>query len=208
MEWPVKGDASAQLVAVVTDVDDYLGLSNDFLGQIKMDMASLIEECNASQAAGEKKLVKTVPLLDMHFKCSGHTATAVTMTKFVTTAAVDKNRKSYFSPAANDGEKKRMAKQLTDRRATGHEWHKEAPRGTIELHFLWQPHTVGTAASETEHAIRMGGAVELAAVHDRDRARDPIEENPTIDEPRSVGYLQDMSHAQLQGVECGMRVMV
>jgi hypothetical protein len=59
---PTEGDPKSKIELKVSDEDDYLGLYDDFLGKVELDMASLIEECQAV-VGGEQKIKKILPLL-------------------------------------------------------------------------------------------------------------------------------------------------
>jgi hypothetical protein len=216
MEVPVKGSADSELVLVVTDEDDYLGLTYDFLGTVKLDMGSLIDECLVSQATGVKKLVKTLALLDKNFSMS-----------FVDLSGMQNDAGDLdVIPQQKPVARNKSACVRRTEGQYGESMNSEAPRGTIELHFLWQPHCIGEAASATEHAIRMGMPIEFTAV-DPSASELGCQETAGASEAEQVGsaghdhgrkrssagYLQDLTPEQLAAVVAteagsGMRIMV
>jgi hypothetical protein len=216
-EYLEKGDPKGGLIACVTDEDDYLGLTFDFLGQIKLDMATLIEECLAAQAEGEMEVSKVIPLLDKHFKCShvdeaereihDDTDEAGTRQK-LNTDKLPKNAQHDHQQR----EKHKFAKQVTKRQCN-----TNAPRGTISMKFTWQPHYGRNDGHEQkqENSLRLTTVQEGAGV---DALPSPIQEAGVAGHEHerkrsSAGYMQDMSPEQLAAVVAteagtGMRFMV
>jgi hypothetical protein len=150
-------------------------------------MFELVKECLASEAAGEKSLIKVIPLLDKNFESS-------IVDESTREINDDVDEADYATRKGTHTEKRRFTK--ISRRAT-----HEFPRGTIEMHFMWQPHKA------VEHPVSpVAAKVQLSDA--------TVERITPLQKRRSTaGYIQDLTPDQLAAVVaadavCGMRIMV
>jgi hypothetical protein len=188
---PTKGDPTKQLVLVVMDEDDYLGLTCDFLGKVKLDMANVIAECEAAAGADEPPLFKkTFPLLEENGTVARETRGSIELHFLWQSHKISKKQRQRQQLIAEHGSERKTAE-------------------TERMEMM--------PASDSLKLAQTGSAASSGPAYEADQgvvaANPAAQQHPGSQQQQSLGYVQDMTAEELVGaLEASpggtMRIMV